>query len=184
MILSNAIFLFCGRVCWLLSAKCYSGHIMPLRKAVGWSTAVQTTVRASFCSKCPHQPPERNAVSFPPAAPVARWTSMEVQEVSEFHPEMEAVRVSAPQTEQSRAHLVNLLFKLPSSYFFCTVYLRIIPLCRHLSRVNPHLSMLKTCYWSCILQSSMFFGTSFFFFRHSVGHVPLQWWCCCALQGN
>lgn len=44
--------------------------------------------------------------------------------------------------------------------------------------------MLKTCYWSCILQSSKFFGVSLSFFRHSVGHVPLQWWCCYTLQGN
>lgn len=71
MMLSNAIFLLYGKVCWPLSKKCYSAHIKPLGKAVGWSTAVQNTIRALFWSKCPHQPPKRDTCSFPPAAPVA-----------------------------------------------------------------------------------------------------------------
>lgn len=106
-----------------------------------WITAVQTTIRASFCSKCPHQPPEKDTFSFPPAVPVTGWAFM--QKVSVFYPKMEAVRASAPEAEQSRVYLVNLHFKFPASCFFCTVYLWISLLCRPSSRVNPHLSTLK-----------------------------------------
>lgn len=105
-------------------------------------------------------PPPTTGIS--PSLLQLQWQGGPPCECKRYQCLMEAVGASAPQAEQSRAEhsrvcLASLHFKVPAWCFFCTVYSRIIPLCRPSSRVNPHLSMLKTCQWSRILQSSKFF---------------------------